>query len=153
MSTNSLNKIQIHKKTYGIIGCFLVLTVPYFVMIINRGNSLETAQSLCPFKMLTGFPCPGCGITKSIINCYEGNFLKAIEQHLFGPIVILFAAFMILWLLVEIWTKKEFLNQYFYNKKIGYTTGICLGVYQLVRVVVFVLDNSYDDILKQSIWK
>ena len=148
-----MNKIAIQKKILGIAACFLVLIVPYFIMILNHGNNLETAQSLCPFKMLTGFPCPGCGITKSVINVYEGNFLQSITNHLFGPMVVLFAVFVIFWLMAEIFLQKEFLNHYFFNKKLGIAAGICLGVYHLLRLLVFVNQNDIDSILKQSIWQ
>lgn len=46
-------------------------------MLHNHDHHLETDQSLCPFKMLTGFPCPGCGITKSLVYLYEGDLQKA----------------------------------------------------------------------------
>ena len=51
-------------------------------MTQNDNRHIETEQSLCPFKLLTGFPCPGCGITKSMIFLYEGDFLKSIYYSL-----------------------------------------------------------------------
>jgi len=40
---------------------------------------------LCPMKKFTGLPCPGCGITRSIINCSRGNFGAAWRYHPLGP--------------------------------------------------------------------
>ena len=73
-----MTKIKRIRKLYGIVGALAILAIPYFIMIQSENNNIETAQSLCPFKMLTGFPCPGCGITKSLIFFYEGDFLKSI---------------------------------------------------------------------------
>ena len=148
-----MNSDEIRKKYLGIVGCFMVLVVPFFIKIINHHNDLETAQSLCPFKMLTGFPCAGCGITKSIICFYEGNLLKSVEHHLFGIAVVFFAIFMIVLLFVEVYHKKKYLDKYFFSKKLGWSFGIILGVYHFGRIIFFVKNNSFADILEQSIWK
>lgn len=127
--------------------------VPFFLIITHQNNHLESDQSFCPFKMLTGFPCPGCGITKSLVYFYEGNWYKSIYYHIFGPLVVLFCLATIIVLTTEIITKKEYFNRYFYNKKLAYRLAIFLAIYHFVRIILFVKNNSIDDILKQSIWK
>lgn len=122
-------------------------------MINDGDNHLETAQSLCPLKMLTGFPCPGCGITKSLVYFYEGNLWKSLTFHIFGPFVILFSLMTIVVLSAELITKKEYFNTYLYNKKIAYFLAFVLVVYHLIRLVYFIKNNDLDSILKQSIWK
>jgi hypothetical protein len=122
-------------------------------MFFNHGNHLETAQSLCPFKMLTGFPCPGCGITKSMVYFYEGDIVKSLYYHILGPFVILFSIVTLFVLTTELITKKEYFNKLLFNKKIAYGLAIFLGVYHLLRIIYFVTSNSYDEILKQSIWR
>ena len=135
---------------YGIVGAILTLTVPYLIGFYS--TSIETEQSLCPFKMLTGFPCTGCGIIKSIIFFYEGNFMKSIAYHILGPAVVLFCLFTIIVLIFEILLKKEFFNQYLYSKKIAYVLGGFLALYHFSRLVFFVKSHSIQDILKESIW-
>lgn len=138
---------------YGIIGAFISLVIPFFLMLNNQDNHLERAQSLCPFKMLTGFPCPGCGITKSLVYFYEGNFEKSISYHILGPFVILFCIAMILLLIVELITKRDYCSVLFFNKKLAYGLGFFLGFYHFIRIIIFISHNSFDDILQQSIWK
>ena len=75
----SKNPKQI-RKILGIAGALLTLVIPYFIMLQNDNRHIETEQSLCPFKLLTGFPCPGCGITKSLVFLYEGDFFKSIQD-------------------------------------------------------------------------
>ncbi len=127
--------------------------VPFFLIIFNQNKNLESEQSFCPFKMLTGFPCAGCGITKSLVYFYEGNLYKSFYYHILGPFVVLFCIVTIVVLFTEIITKKEYFNQYLYNKKIAYGLGYFLATYHLIRIIIFIKNNSIDDILRQSIWK
>lgn len=141
------------RKIYGIIGAILTLMIPFFLMIFNEDNHLETDQSLCPFKMVTGFPCPGCGITKSLVYLYHGDFYKSITYHLLGPFVILFCIMTIIVLSVELVTKKEYFNGVIYNKKLAYGLGFFLISYHIIRLIFFIKNNSLDSILKESIWR
>ncbi len=148
----SKNPKQI-RKILGIAGALLTLVIPYFIMLQNDNRHIETEQSLCPFKLLTGFPCPGCGITKSLIFLYEGDFLKSIYYHLFGPFTVLFCFATIIILTVELVTKKEYFQNILYSKKIAYCLGFTLAIYHLTRLIYFISTNNIDDILRQSIWQ
>lgn len=141
------------RKIYGIIGALITLVIPFFLMFFNHDNHLEVDQSLCPFKMLTGFPCPGCGITKSMVYFYEGDIYKSLYYHILGPFVIAFCTATVLVLSLELITKKEYFNKMLFNKKIAYGLGIFLGTYHFIRIIYFIKSNSIDDILHQSIWK
>ena len=148
-----MTNIKIRRKIYGIIGAVITLLIPFFLIIFNQDAHLETDQSFCPFKMLTGFPCPGCGITKSLVYFYEGNLYKSFYYHILGPFVVLFAIITIAVLTTEIITKKEYFNKYFYSKKLAIFMGFFLGTYQLIRVIYFIKNHSLDEIVKESIWK
>lgn len=103
--------------------------------------------------MLTGFPCPGCGITKSLVYFYEGDILKSLSYHVLGPFVIAFCIITIAVLITELVTKKEYFNKWLYNKKLAYGLGIFLAVYHLGRLIYFIYSNSWDSIVQQSIWR
>ena len=146
---NTKNK----RKVYGIIGALITLIIPYFFLLNNANHHLETDQSLCPFKMLTGFPCPGCGITKSLVYFYEGDIYKSVSYHILGPFVIAFCLLTIIVLSAELITKKEYFNKWLYSKKLAYGLAIFLAVYHIIRLGYFVYDNSWSSIVQQSIWK
>ncbi|TDD99577.1 DUF2752 domain-containing protein [Flavobacterium cellulosilyticum] len=141
------------RKIYGILGAFITLMVPNILLFFNQENHLDTAQSFCPFKMLTGLPCPGCGITKSMVYFYEGDILKSVYYHILGPLVIAFCIVTIVVLSTELITKKEYFNKWLFNKKLAYGLGIFLATYHFIRIIYFIKTNSIDDILHQSIWR
>jgi hypothetical protein len=122
-------------------------------MINDHDDHLKSAQSLCPFKLLTGFPCPSCGITKSIVYCYEGDLAKSISYHILGPAVVFICLLVLIVLPIELYTKKDVFKKYFYSKKLAYSLAIFLGVYHIIRLVYFINQHSFQDILKESIWK
>jgi hypothetical protein len=152
-STDYTTNTKKRRKIYGIIGAALTLVVPFFLMLGNTNHHLDSEQSFCPFKMLTGFPCPGCGITKSLVYFYEGNLYKSLYFHLFGPFVIVFCVIAIAVLATELKTGKAYFNTVLFHKKTAYTLAIFLGIYHAIRLVYFIRANSWDDILRQSIWR
>jgi hypothetical protein len=121
-------------------------------MLQNSNHHLQTDQSYCPFKMLTGFPCPGCGITKSLVYFYQGDVYKSLSYHIFGPFVIAFCILTIAVLTTELITKKEYFNNLLYNRKLAILFGILLGIYHATRLVYFIYENSWQSILQQSNW-
>lgn len=139
------------KKIYGIIVALLTIIIPYLIMISDP--QVETSRSLCPFKLLTGLPCPGCGFTKSVISFYKGDLVKSIHYHAFGAIVILFCIAAIVILSIEIFTKKEYRIKLFYNHRITYALTFIFASYYFTRLFIFISSTSLSDIISQSIWK
>ncbi|HQE34760.1 hypothetical protein C3L50_05505 [Flavobacterium alvei] len=152
-SINYTINTKFKRKIYGIIGAFITLMVPFFLIVFHQDNHLETAQSLCPLKMLTGFPCPGCGITKSLVYLYEGDLQKSLYYHILGPFVILFCVATIGVLSAELITKKEYFTQLLFNKKLAYGLALFLATYHFIRIIYFIKNHSIDDIICQSIWR
>jgi hypothetical protein len=151
ISTSFTNKQRL-RKIYGIAGALSMLAVPFFIMLTSHEH-IETEQSLCPFKMVTGFPCPGCGITKSIIFFYQGDLLKSLEYHILGPVVPIVSLIAILVLFTELITQKNYFSSILYSTKLAYTLAILLGVYHAIRLVIFISTHSVQQILTESIWQ
>jgi len=146
-----LTNKTIRYKIYGIIGALLTLIIPYIIMKTNP--HIESSQSFCPFKLLTGLPCPGCGITKSIVFFYQGDIYKSLYYHILGPVVVLFSILLILLLVTEIITQRDYFNStIFYNKNLAYALGIMLGIYHLIRTIYFIYGHSLHEIMKESVW-
>jgi hypothetical protein len=69
-------------------------------MFLSIASWLETHMLSCPFKELTGYDCPGCGMQRSFIALLKGDVIEAviifpaifplISMFLFLPIHIKF---------------------------------------------------------------
>ncbi|NHM03347.1 DUF2752 domain-containing protein [Flavobacterium sp. TWA-26] len=140
-------------RILGIAGALTTLVIPFILWLNNTNHKLDNEQSFCPLKATTGFPCPSCGITKSIVYFYDGNIFKSLSYHLFGPLVVGFCLFIIVLFAVELKTKKVYYRKWFFNRKLAYYLAVFLIVYHIIRLILFVQENTWDEIVQQSIWK
>jgi len=67
-------------KVYKWLG--LVLVLYYILMEI-------VFSAFCPLVIITGFPCPGCGITRAFLCVLTGQFVRAwnINPLIYGVIL------------------------------------------------------------------
>lgn len=47
--------------------------------------SVDSGPTTCLFRILTGLPCPACGMTRSWVHLAHGDVATAFEYNLFGP--------------------------------------------------------------------
>ena len=71
----------LHHWTFLVIACVVVVASLSFtvrgreqviVPVLNRA-----LPGTCTFRRITGFPCPGCGLTRSFISIAHGQFVDA----------------------------------------------------------------------------
>lgn len=53
-------------------------------------DHIEDGPIICPFRRLTGLPCPGCGLTRSWTYLMHGRWHDALWANPFGPVLIAF---------------------------------------------------------------
>ena len=63
----------------------LAVVVLYFVMHALFG-------AFCPSVIVTGFPCPGCGMTRAALLFFKGKWNTAWQMHPFFFVLLVLAA-------------------------------------------------------------
>ena len=61
---------DIKKYKIGIIIC-----------IVYYASTVNIFGASCPFILVTGLPCPGCGLTRSLVNICTGHFARAFTTN------------------------------------------------------------------------
>ena len=51
-------------------------------------DSVDHGPDFCPFRALTGLPCPGCGLTRSWVHLMHGDVSGAFTYNVFGPLTL-----------------------------------------------------------------
>ncbi len=51
----------------------------------------------CPFNLLTGWPCPGCGLTHSFCHISHGDLASAWSANPFGFLFYALALVLLVW--------------------------------------------------------
>lgn len=73
----------------------LPLTSAVFAISALWSPSELPGVVLCPFRAVTGLPCPGCGMTRAFCSMGHGDLSGAFGYNALAPFV--FAAALLLW--------------------------------------------------------
>lgn len=87
-------------------------------------------KSLCPSVIVTGFPCPGCGMTRAMFSILRGDFMNAWNFHPFSYAVILFALWFCVWRYVLLKDMKMV-----YNALVALMAGLI--IFYIYRMIVY----------------
>ena len=79
------------KATYFSLGIVAFLL---FIYIFYNYNPEENPFPKCPFYLLTGLKCPGCGSQRAIYQLLHGHIIKALQYNallvIYLPIIVFF---------------------------------------------------------------
>lgn len=68
----------------------------------------EPGFSICPFKLLTGLPCPGCGMGHALISAFQGHWQQSFSYHPLGlPLLALWTGWL-LWGTINVARGRRF---------------------------------------------
>ena len=122
-------------KNFQIIS--MLLLPVYF--ILPTGDSHFT---ICPFFHLTGSPCPGCGMGRSLVHIFHLHFIKAFYYNPYGFLIAAIQCYLIVSLFFpKIIFMYESNRSYF--KSIEYTVAFLFIAFGGVRFWAFYTGNTF----------
>jgi hypothetical protein len=77
------------------LGLTAVFIVSRLLPIPGADGRLAHLPSVCPFHIVTGLPCPGCGLTRAFVCLSHGQFVQSLHWHPIGWLV--YGGFLVLW--------------------------------------------------------
>lgn len=86
---------DIHRLLSGVRSQFLspLMNVLVFLsfpclVLISRFFPFDRLPVVCVFRLITGYPCPTCGLTRSVVAITHLDLIKALQMNPFGFLVI-----------------------------------------------------------------
>lgn len=79
---------------YAIIAALIVCGLSYHYLQLDFLSYLSR-QSFCPFKIITGIDCPGCGITRALLSIGQLKLAQAVDyNYLSFPLLLLMIIYL-----------------------------------------------------------
>lgn len=125
-----MDKKQYLKKRLIVYGIVAVLLIGYYLFVNLTGYAIP-----CGFHLVTGYRCPGCGISRMLMALARGDVMQAFH---YNPVLLILLPFVIL---NFFWYWYVFLR---YGKTGSRFNTICLWIYIVVLVVFGVIRNIVD---------
>jgi hypothetical protein len=71
-------------------------------MPLATGTHQQLGLPPCSFKVLTGKPCPSCGMTTSVSLVLHGDVRASVEANWVGTVLVAFLAVVLPWAVVGV---------------------------------------------------
>lgn len=88
------------RKKWFILDIIILGSISIFLYVFNI--------RICPFYFFFKLPCPGCGLTRSIVSILCLDFNQSIQYNILGIPIILFFLFYFLLIILK---KEDILNE------------------------------------------
>ncbi|MDD2972252.1 MAG: DUF2752 domain-containing protein [Lachnospiraceae bacterium] len=116
-----LTRILKDAKVYGLV---FLLFVSYYLLVRIRFHAF------CPLVIVTGFPCPGCGMTRAMLCLLTGQFQRAWNLN---PSSFLWLGILIWFLYARYW-RGNGMGRLRYLIMLTVITMVCIYGYRMLTV-------------------
>lgn len=94
----------------------------FMLIFIYFSFTITVFHMVCPVSLITGFPCPGCGITRSAIQILCGHFSSAWQIN---PCIYIWLSFAAVFFYLHYYKK----NHTAANRLVLFTGSITIAVW------------------------
>lgn len=114
-----------------------ILFIPFALLARANDGFTQGGAIPCLWRSLTGYPCPGCGLTRGFASITEFDLVQSIR---YNPEAILFTAIFILALLApnQFISLKERFQGWFSgksNKNLFISALVLFGILWIINII------------------
>ena len=95
---------------------YKLITIEVFILLFIIMSYQLKLPIFCPFKYITGIPCPGCGGQRALFSILHGDIINAMCINPLSVFVILFAFIAPVWLFVDCYRGTDSLHRVMKSK-------------------------------------
>jgi hypothetical protein len=113
----------VKERLKPVLICILAVAIPlllYLVCYLVTGSGIQ-----CTIYKLTGFSCPGCGMTRMVLALFDGNIYQSFRYNPY-----MFVSIPLITLIGTIWSAEYVLYNQIYKHidivLISYTASIII---------------------------
>jgi len=75
------------------LGLLGILALSILLPLPGTDGRIAHLPTVCPFYLLTGLPCPGCGLTRAFVCLGHGQVVQSLHWHPLGMVFYAACAF------------------------------------------------------------
>ncbi len=84
-----------------------VIVGGYLALVVTDSYSNHQHIATCPFKLLTGIPCAGCGMGRATLEIMRGNIIASFQYNILCIPFTLAIITSLVWLVTDLAKNKE----------------------------------------------
>lgn len=84
----------------------------YFFLFLIDQYSIYGHHTTCPFKLITGIPCPGCGMGRATIAMAKGEIITSMHYNLLCIPFTIAVFTLLIWMTADLVRRKETIYPY-----------------------------------------
>lgn len=141
------NPMQVRRRLVFVLACLLIICASF-----AYSPWVMDGPILCPLRFTTGIPCPACGLTRSFCAVSQGELHRALEFHLFGPLLFAVCVCAGPFVLIELVRRRRFAwaHRFLFSYRIAACFAIILIAYHSVRLGQMISEGQFGPALRDS---
>lgn len=122
--------MSLKHKLGNIAILILILTLGAIYFIFDPGASVYFPK--CPVRLLTGYPCPGCGSQRAIHALLHGDIKGAAEYNI---LVVMFVPLLVLMFFSSFY-RERYPRLYIltHHKYVAYASLVAILIWWVIRI-------------------
>lgn len=107
---NRLRNLIIKSRQYPyntIVAIAAIILGYWSLFLMDYGIDHDHKIIACPFKLLTTFPCPGCGMGRATLALFGGDIYQSLYYNILCIPFTLLVIFSLTWLIYDLYRNKE----------------------------------------------